>query len=92
MENQSFCVGCGSKLLKQNKTMEFMGLVCSRCFRLSNAKYVEMVDRIAKQRFAYVLEACARLRSEAHQPPSPEPVPPARPASLPLECYQEPRE
>ena len=50
MENDCFCVGCGSKLL------EYLGLVCSRCFRLSNARYVELVDRIAKQRFQWVLK------------------------------------
>tara|TARA_R110000822_G_scaffold39013_1_gene107564 strand:+ start:170 stop:337 length:168 start_codon:yes stop_codon:yes gene_type:complete len=36
--------------------MEYLGLVCSRCFRLSNARYVELVDRIAKQRFQWVLK------------------------------------
>lgn len=56
MENDCFCVGCGSKLLKRDKTMEYLGLVCSRCFRLSNARYVELVDRIAKQRFQWVLK------------------------------------
>jgi hypothetical protein len=55
MENDCFCVGCGSKLLKRDKTMEYLGLVCSRCFRLSNARYIELVDRIAKRRFQWVL-------------------------------------
>lgn len=44
--------------------MECVGVVCSKCFRLSHDKYVALVDRIAKQRFEYVLEACAKLRAE----------------------------
>ena len=88
MENQCFCVGCGSRLLKKNKTMQFIGLVCSRCFRLSNARYVEMVDRIARQRFDWVLSEVQSARdsmtpyvSEADQLPTHEPVPAAPKAS-----------
>ncbi len=83
MENDCFCVGCGSKLLKRDKTMEYLGLVCSRCFRLSNARYIELVDRIAKQRFQWVLKEVQHARDSmspyvdaAAPPPSPQPASP----------------
>ena len=83
MENDCFCVGCGSKLLKRDKTMEYLGLVCSRCFRLSNARYVELVDRIAKQRFQWVLKEVQNAKDNMTPyvdsqapPPSPRPASP----------------
>ena len=70
IDTDSFCVGCGSRLHRKNKRMEYCGLVCSKCFRLSHDKYVDLVDRIAKQRFEYVLEECAKLRAERDRPSS----------------------
>ena len=48
MENKFYCVSCGSHLRKTNKKLEYVGIVCSVCYRMSEKKYHELIDSFLK--------------------------------------------
>ena len=45
-----FCVSCGCRLRKCNKELEYLGVVCSKCYRMSNKRYYELVDILSKKK------------------------------------------
>ena len=56
MENKFYCVSCGSHLRKTNKKLEYVGIVCSVCYRMSEKKYHELVDILSKQKIDFIIK------------------------------------
>ena len=50
-----FCVSCGCRLRKCNKELEYLGVVCSKCYRMSNKRYYELVDILSKKKIEFIL-------------------------------------
>lgn len=44
------CSICSTTIRKPDKEMEYIGLVCSKCFRMSDKVYKQYVDIICKKR------------------------------------------
>lgn len=57
-----FCVACGCRLRKCNKELEYLGVVCSTCYRMSNKKYYELVDILSRKKIIYIIENINKLR------------------------------
>ncbi len=45
-EEYSRCCVCGTKL-RSYKHLDFLGCVCSKCYRMSKKKYCHLVDKMA---------------------------------------------
>ena len=58
------CVVCGCRVRKSNKEMEYLGVVCSRCFRMSNEKYDEMVNKMAIKKIKLILDQIAEIKTK----------------------------
>ena len=50
------CSICSTTLRKDNKEMEYIGLVCSKCYRMSDIQYKQYVDIICKKREKNITE------------------------------------
>ena len=50
-----YCVCCGCRMRKDNKALEFLGLVCSTCFRMSNKQYYSLVDILSNKKIEFIL-------------------------------------
>lgn len=44
------CSICTTTIRKPNKEMEYIGLVCSKCYRMSDKQYKKYVDIVCKKR------------------------------------------
>ena len=64
-----FCVSCGARIVRTNKILEYAGIVCSQCFRMSHVAYLELVERIGQQRHDFLVE---QLRQYTLTPKEPE--------------------
>jgi len=56
-----YCCVCGNKL-RQPKELHYLGLVCSKCFRMSKERYVELVDIMSKLKINFILEECSKIK------------------------------
>tara|TARA_Y100001938_G_C8058670_1_gene415927 strand:- start:646 stop:846 length:201 start_codon:yes stop_codon:yes gene_type:complete len=61
MEEDKCCV-CGSNLRVINKRMEFLGLVCSVCFRMSRKNYIRQVELMALKKIEMIMNEVNRIR------------------------------
>ena len=66
-----FCVACGARTSKSTRILQFAGIVCSSCFRMSHVAYLDLVERIGRQRHDFLvqqLKACGLtdLPAEEH--------------------------
>lgn len=52
----SNCNVCYSRLRKTNYELHYIGVVCSKCFRMSKKKYCELVDLIALRKVNYIIK------------------------------------
>jgi len=50
-----YCCVCDTKIRKPNKEMEYLGFVCSTCFRMSKKTYIEYVDIMSKIKIQNIL-------------------------------------
>ncbi len=50
-----YCVCCGCRIRKRDKEMEYVGIVCSKCFRMSTDRYYKVVDELCKRRTEEIL-------------------------------------
>ncbi len=50
-----YCVCCGCRLRKCNKALEYLGVVCSKCYRMSNKQYYYLVDILSKKKIEFIL-------------------------------------
>ncbi len=48
------CFLCMKKLRQNKYELDYIGQVCSACFRISREKYVIKVDEIAEKRLEYL--------------------------------------
>jgi hypothetical protein len=48
------CYLCFKKLRQTKYELDFIGQVCSTCFRISKEKYIKYVDEIAERNLAYI--------------------------------------
>lgn len=48
------CNLCFKKLRQNKYELDFIGQVCSTCFRISKEKYIKYVDKIAEQNLQYI--------------------------------------
>ena len=49
-ELKNNCSICSTTIRKPDKEMEYIGLVCSKCYRMSDKLYKQYVDIICKKR------------------------------------------
>lgn len=56
-----FCSVCGCRLRKCNKELEYIGVVCSKCYRMSNKRYYHLVDIKSKEKIKYIIENIEKL-------------------------------
>jgi hypothetical protein len=56
----NFCVACGArtsrKSSKSTRILQYAGICCSSCFRMSHVAYLELVERIGRQRHDFLVE------------------------------------
>tara|TARA_R110001599_G_scaffold103072_1_gene262377 strand:+ start:4237 stop:4455 length:219 start_codon:yes stop_codon:yes gene_type:complete len=50
------CPCCGTMIRRPDKKMEYIGIVCSKCYRMSDKLYKEYVDIICKKRENVIVE------------------------------------
>ena len=62
MDNKFYCVSCGCSLRKINKELEYLGIVCSICYRMSNKKYHELVDILSKKKIEFILKEIEKTK------------------------------
>jgi hypothetical protein len=48
------CYLCLKKLRQTKYELDFIGQVCSTCFRISKEKYIKYVDEIAERNLNYI--------------------------------------
>ena len=51
-----YCCCCGCRLRVFNKALEYIGVVCSTCYRMSNKKYHIYVDKISNNKINFILK------------------------------------
>ena len=50
------CNICNASIQKnKNKEFEYIGVVCSACFRMSKKRYCELVDLISDMRMKFIM-------------------------------------
>ena len=61
--NEGFtsCCVCGTKL-RSYKSLDFLGLVCSKCYRMSKKKYCELVDKMALKKIELIMKEVATIK------------------------------
>lgn len=50
-----YCISCGCRLRKCNKELEYVGVVCSTCYRMSDNKYHELVEVLSEKKIQFIL-------------------------------------
>jgi len=60
-----FCSVCGTKT-REPKELHYLGIVCSKCFRMSKKKYCELVDEMAMIKINYILKECKKIKTETN--------------------------
>ena len=56
-----YCCVCSTKI-REPKELYYLGVVCSKCFRMSKEKYVELVDEMSKLKIKLILSECQKIR------------------------------
>ena len=46
---------CNNGRKNKNKEFEYIGVVCSACFRMSKKRYCELVDLISEMRMKFIM-------------------------------------
>ena len=57
-----FCVACGCRMRKFNKKIEYLGICCSKCYRMSDKNYYKLVDKISKIKIDYILKELEKIK------------------------------
>lgn len=53
---KNHCNICNASIQKnKNKEFEYIGVVCSACFRMSKKRYCELVDTISEMRMKFIM-------------------------------------
>lgn len=55
-ELKNNCSICSTTIRKPDKEMEYIGLVCSKCYRMSDKLYKQYVDIICKKRENVIIQ------------------------------------
>jgi Fe-S oxidoreductase len=55
-ELKNNCSICSTTIRKPDKEMEYIGLVCSKCYRMSDKLYKQYVDIICKKRENIIIQ------------------------------------
>lgn len=55
-ELKNNCPICSTTIRKPDKEMEYIGLVCSKCYRMSDKLYKQYVDIICKKRENIIIQ------------------------------------
>lgn len=59
-----YCSCCGCRMRKCNKELEYLGVVCSVCFRMSDKKYYKLVDIFSKIKSKYILDEIKKINKK----------------------------
>jgi len=51
-----YCAVCGIGLRKTNKALEYIGVVCSNCYRMSDKRYYQTVDKVSQERIEFIIK------------------------------------
>lgn len=62
MGNQFKCKVCNCSIRIPNKQMEYVGFVCSTCYRMSDKKYKEIVKVISLEKIENIMNEIKRLK------------------------------
>lgn len=62
---RQFCNICNVSIHKNmNKEFEYIGVVCSSCFRMSKKRYCSLVDKISKIRMEFILNEVENYKNQ----------------------------
>ena len=62
-----FCCVCGTKT-REPKELHYLGIVCSKCYRMSKKKYCELVDEMALIKIGYIMDEVGRIKTLHKEP------------------------
>ena len=55
--NKIYCTICNVSIQKEKeKEFEYIGVVCSACFRMSKKRYCKLVDEISEIKMKFILD------------------------------------
>ena len=59
------CNICNASIQKnKNKEFEYIGVVCSACFRMSKKRYCELVDLISDMRVKFIMNELENFKQK----------------------------
>ena len=63
--DKQICNICNVSVHKNmNKEFEYIGVVCSSCFRMSKKRYCDLVDKISKIRMDFILNEVKNYKNQ----------------------------
>jgi len=64
-DEKQICNICNVSIHKNmNKEFEYIGVVCSSCFRMSKKRYCFLVDKISKIRMEFILNEVENYKNQ----------------------------
>lgn len=57
-----YCVVCGVKARTLKYSLDYLGITCSTCFRMSKEDYIKYVDLICERKVNEILEECKKIK------------------------------
>ncbi len=61
MIEEKYCCVCNTQL-RSIKKLDFLGHVCSTCYRMSKKKYCELVDKMALKKIDLIMKEVALIK------------------------------
>ena len=59
------CNICNASIQKnKNKEFEYIGVVCSACFRMSKKRYCELVDTISEMKIKFIMNELENFKQK----------------------------
>ena len=57
-----YCCVCGTKTYNPQE-LYYLGIVCSKCYRMSKKKYCALVDEMAIIKINYIMEEIDKIKN-----------------------------
>lgn len=57
-----YCVICGVKTRSLKYSLDYLGITCSTCFRMSKEAYIKYVDIICEKKIKEILDECDKIK------------------------------
>ena len=61
MIEDKYCCVCNTQL-RSIKKLDFLGCVCSTCYRMSKKKYCDLVDKMALKKIELIMQEVAMIK------------------------------